>query len=148
MGTDLQLIRVPWEEGEWGMFALPEENRKYVSEFLSAPPSPSIRNVSVVPSSADGLARPPVGLENSRGRGRLLCFHDSFYLAGVRPRDQQLMAAHFARSVFLWMRPTNRQFLDWVEQEHPDVVIEQRAERLLASVPDAQDLATWAAPRQ
>ena len=66
------------------------------------------------------LEGPPSGL-------RCVVFHDSFAMS-VAPYFPE----HFQRSMFVWQRnPTGEVFKSVVEAEHPDIVIEEVAERFL-----------------
>ncbi|MCD6326874.1 hypothetical protein J7M28_04905 [bacterium] len=75
--------------------------------------------------------RAPLATENERGKHRLLLFHDSFFR--FAPRES--LFEHFRRSVRIVLRPDFELFKLMVEQEAPDVVIEQRVERVLPSIP-------------
>lgn len=59
--------------------------------------------------------------ENPAGRGKLVMFHDSFTTA-----LQPFLAQHFQRAVYVWQHDWNVPFL---EQQKPDVVIDEIAER-------------------
>jgi alginate O-acetyltransferase complex protein AlgJ len=64
------------------------------------------------------------------GGKKLLFIHDSFGQA-LLPR----LAEHFGDMFALWARPTEEQFDALVEQEKPDFVLEERAERYLSAQP-------------
>jgi alginate O-acetyltransferase complex protein AlgJ len=74
-------------------------------------------------------------LEALGKRGRLLVFHDSFFVAPLFSPESQPLATHFARSYFAWLPPSDEALERFVEWEHPDIVIEERAERLLRIAP-------------
>lgn len=59
--------------------------------------------------------------DNPAGKGKVILFHDSFALA-----LQPLIAQHFNRVIYVWQHDWNTAFLD---QEKPDVVIDEIAER-------------------
>lgn len=75
--------------------------------------------------------RQPLALERPGQPGRLLMFHDSF--GAQRLRD--FLAVHFGRSVFLSLRPDFLSLALVVEQERPDVVIEEWSERSVRDPP-------------
>jgi len=62
----------------------------------------------------------------STGRGTVLVFHDSFMLAFA-----QYLSSTFARVVFLPFSSDANLFVQMVEQEKPDIVIQERVERAL-----------------
>ena len=70
------------------------------------------------------------------GRGRrVLVFHDSFFVSPLFSRESQPLAAHFARSYFAWLPPTDAALKRFVEMENPDLVVEEHGERSLRLVP-------------
>ena len=81
----------------------------------------------------------PVVTENPEGAGRLLFVTDSFFRAGGVPlekMDEMPMSFAWKRFVGLWMWISVGE-LDWiVEEEKPDLVIEQRVERYLHILPE------------
>lgn len=84
-------------------------------------PDPYDRNHSIVPEGQ-------VAVENAEGTYRLLLLHDSFAVHGGL---QERLSLHFRRSAFAWIQPEDRFLELWVEQENPDVVIEEIVERKL-----------------
>jgi hypothetical protein len=65
-----------------------------------------------------------VAFDNPKRKGRLLVFHDSFFAAGLR----DYLSEHFARSAFLQI-PLHQSTLEaMVQQERPDLVIEEWAQ--------------------
>jgi hypothetical protein len=89
-----------------------------------------------VDASLNGLAAPRFyALETPGRRRRILVFHDSFFVSPIFSEVSQPLAMHFARSYFAWLRPSDEAFERFVELERPDLVVEERAERLLRDVP-------------
>lgn len=70
---------------------------------------------------------------NPEGRGRALIFVDSF---GARGQFRELLAEHFARTVFVSANPSNRNLALMIQAEKPDVVIEEIVERKLKDPPE------------
>ncbi len=97
-----------------------------------------------VPPNCRTTAGPPVAFENPEAEHTLLMVHDSFF-AGFM---QIILAEHFARSVSVRinLELDHERLLTLVEQEKPDVVIEERVERLLKLPP--RDHAEFAAARE
>ena len=62
-----------------------------------------------------------------------LIFHDSFMEALTPYLNQE-----FGRVVYVWGEPSDELFVRMVQQEHPDVVIEERVERSMQYVPKNQ----------
>ena len=86
----------------------------------------------------------PVGLDVSsmswmtasscKGKhGTALVFHDSF-MTVLKP----YLSSTFKRVVYVWGQPNDEIFLRFVEQEKPDVVIEERVERTMRTPPPNQ----------
>jgi len=73
-----------------------------------------------------------LALENKDGGGRLLFFHDSF---SVRGGLRELLGEHFAQSKFIAYKPDMRCLELLVEQEPPDIVIDELVERKLREMP-------------
>ncbi len=69
--------------------------------------------------------------ENEKGTGRLLLFHDSF---GVEGKFRRRLGEKFARSAFVAIQPDFRCLKLMVEQQQPDVVIQEVVERNLLSI--------------
>jgi hypothetical protein len=87
---------------------------------------------------------PPLGLAfnqhtqvqsyiNPNGKGTALIFHDSF-MSALMPFINET----FARVIYVWNNPDDDMFVRMVEQEHPDVVIEERAERFMQLTPKGE----------
>lgn len=73
-----------------------------------------------------------VVLENPQARRRLVMFHDSFTaIGGLREH----LAEHFSRSIFIVGAFDDDVLNSFVEQEHPDVVIEEVVERKIDDDP-------------
>ena len=84
-------------------------------------------NRSIVPEDQ-------VAVENAEAKHRLLLFHDSFAArGGLRER----LSLHFRRSAFTSIQPEQRFLELLVEQEKPDIVIEEMVERKLKDTPPA-----------
>jgi len=79
----------------------------------------------------------PLVTENSEGSGRLLLIYDSFLRVGGMPLipSEIPMCFGFERfiGIWTWVKPADLQWM--VEQEKPDLVIEQRVERYLHILP-------------
>jgi len=73
-----------------------------------------------------------VAMESEKGKHRLLMFHDSF---AVRGGLREHLGECFRRSAFTSTIPDMQSIELLVEQEHPDVVIEQMVERKLKDTP-------------
>ncbi len=73
-----------------------------------------------------------VATENPRARHRLLMFHDSF---GVRGGLCEYLGEHFARSMFVLAALEAQLLESLVEQEQPDILVEEIVERRLKDVP-------------
>jgi hypothetical protein len=74
-------------------------------------------------------------LETPGQSRRLLVFHDSFLTFPLFSPESQPLATHFARSYFAWLPPSQEALERFAEWEHPDVVVEERVERLLRNPP-------------
>jgi len=76
-----------------------------------------------------------VALECEKGKRRLLMFHDSF---AVRGGLREHLGECFRRSAFTSATPDMESLELSVEQEHPDVVIEEMVERKLKDIPSSR----------
>jgi hypothetical protein len=78
------------------------------------------------------FANPPEAFENPKGRRRLLVFRDSF----MNHAPMVSLAENFRHSVFIevWPGPDFQALRSMVEQERPDVVVEECLERKLRYV--------------
>lgn len=56
---------------------------------------------------------------------------------GLSHRDENPLVDHFGRTLFVGIQPSDAEFDAFVEQFHPDVVIEERVERNMRIVPVA-----------
>jgi alginate O-acetyltransferase complex protein AlgJ len=82
--------------------------------------------------------RQPVAYERDSGVGRAVLLCDSFFRYGGVPFDavaQTPFLLSFRRFVSVWDRADFSMMAAMVEQEHPDVVIEQTTERFLDNFP-------------
>jgi len=86
---------------------------------LDAPPSSSLAYALATPDAASK---------------RLLVFHDSFFDVGPMAQVDQPLAADFSRSYFVFIDPDDDTIRSFVDIEHPDVVVEEHAERVLGDV--------------
>ena len=68
---------------------------------------------------------------NKNGRGSAVVFRDSF-ASGMYP----YLSETFARVAYYWAYPTSDDFYKIIELEKPDVVIEERVERMFQAVPE------------
>jgi hypothetical protein len=136
---DYTLRQVPWEGGEWGLFGLPEKNLTYPSEFLVPLGTQKARRAPApVPPNFPPVAEPwnaPLYWEGI-GRGALLVFHDSYMRTGALDRNLVPLAEHFARTMLLVRKPSDAEFKEFVDSFHPDVVIEEWAERTMGRAPE------------
>jgi alginate O-acetyltransferase complex protein AlgJ len=138
LGHDYTIREEPWDGGEWGLFGLPEENLKYHSEFLiplgtqkaHQVQAPRVAGVQFSPEPWNA----PLYWEGN-GRESLLVLHDSYMRTGALDRNQVPLAEHFARTLLVGGIRTDQEFKTIVDTFHPDVVIEERAERILRAVP-------------
>lgn len=76
----------------------------------------------------------PIAIERTSGEGVVVVFHDSFLRVSKHsPRfvENHPIALPFKRTVIIWSRPSLEELKEVVEIENPDLVIEQRVERLL-----------------
>ena len=138
LGTDYALQAQPSLDGEWSLFGLPGEGLKYKSEYL-APLGTQHAHKEMAPFPHE-ITPPPLSWQaplywEGPGKKSLLFFHDSFMRAGLLHRDEVPLAEHFARTMLVGMQPSEYELDVLVEMYHPDVVIEERAERFLAAVP-------------
>ncbi len=76
-----------------------------------------------------------LAMENKNAKHCLLFFHDSF---GDHGGLQEYIGEHFLRSVFVPASLDYSCLKLMVEQEHPDIVIEEIAERKLIEVPSVE----------
>jgi hypothetical protein len=74
-------------------------------------------------------------LERTGQRRRLLMFHDSFFVAPLFSPESQPLATHFERSYFVRVEATDGVLERFVDMVHPDIVVEERAERYLRMPP-------------
>jgi hypothetical protein len=139
LGVDYALRTVPWAQGEWTLFGLTEENLGYRSEFL-VPLGTQRGRKGVAPFPAEIAPLPerwstPLYWEGP-GQHALLVFNDSYMRTGPLDKEQVPLAEHFARTLLDKRRPSDHEVQLIVDDFHPDVVIEERAERLMRAVPD------------
>jgi hypothetical protein len=137
--------------GDWSLLGLPEENLTYISSFLVPLGTQKARNVASVDMPAGAQPIPEWWLRPlllfGPGKRSLLVFHDSYMRCctrnpgdGARPdyadeAGYQPLAEHFARTLLVGRRPSEHDEQLFINQFHPDIVIEERAERVLRSVP-------------
>jgi hypothetical protein len=131
--------------GDWGRVGFPERNLTYASEFL-VPTAALKAHQALVPPLPRGVHpypepwRQPL-LWVGPGQRKLMLFHDSYmrvatmgpqasltyFFAGYQP-----LAEHFA-STFMFGNTSEDEEQILIRQFHPDVVIEEFAERVLGS---------------
>lgn len=80
-------------------------------------------------------ANDQLAMENKTAKHRLLFFHDSFSVEGGL---REYLGEHFSRSAFVPVEIDGFCLKLMVEQEHPDIVIEEIAERKLKDVPSPE----------
>jgi alginate O-acetyltransferase complex protein AlgJ len=138
LGIDYKVVAVPWGLGDWSMLGLPEENLNYRSEFLVSLGTQRARK-GVAPFPAEITQYPdPLRMPYYRegpGQNSLLMFNDSFMHVGLMSMEDVPFAEHFARTLMVGMQPSDRELQLIVDKFHPDVVIEERAERFMSNVP-------------
>lgn len=88
-------------------------------------------DVDAPPSASSVYA---LATQNSN-QPRLLVLHDSFFDAGPFTQEDQPLAAHFSRSYFAAIDPDDNTMRSFVDLEHPNIVLEEHAERALGNVP-------------
>jgi alginate O-acetyltransferase complex protein AlgJ len=77
----------------------------------------------------------PMAKERADRSGRILALHDSF----LDELPRTALAEHFGRSVFLHEHTSRSLLKLMVEQEHPTVIVEEYAERVLERLPTEVD---------
>lgn len=83
-------------------------------------------------SSRNVVPEDLVAMENTNGKHRLVMFHDSF---AVRGSLRENLGECFCRSAFTSIPPEAQSLELLVDQEHPDIVIEEMVERKLKNTP-------------
>lgn len=118
------------------MLGLGEELAGEAEMWVPRTPPATTRSRLEIPGQYDWnrsiVPEDQVAVENAEAKHRLLLFHDSFAArGGLRER----LSLHFRRSAFTSIQPA-QQFLEpLVEQENPDVVVEEMVERKLKDAP-------------
>jgi hypothetical protein len=139
LGRDYAIHVEAWSGGEWSLFGLTEENETYASEFLvplntqKARKAPLRLPVGVIPAIQEPWNAPLYWEGN--GKHSLLVLHDSYMRTGMLDGDQVPLAENFARTLLVGRHFSDIELSRIVDVFHPDVVIEEWAERLLAGVP-------------
>jgi alginate O-acetyltransferase complex protein AlgJ len=118
------------------MLGLGEELAGDTELWVPKTPRAAIRMQLIFPvqhASSQGIApEDQVAMENAKGKYRLVMFHDSF---AVRGGLREHLGECFSRSAFTSITP-DAESLEWfVEQEHPDLIIEEMVERKLKNTP-------------
>jgi hypothetical protein len=106
-----------------GMMGLGEAFRQ--PTLVLARPQPLCTQTPLA-DTADHAEPPHQVLCAEAGPVDALIFRDSFYTA-----LQPYMAAYFRQATYVWVQPTLDDVQHYVAQTHPQVVIEERAERYL-----------------
>jgi hypothetical protein len=139
LGRDYMIHAEAWGGGEWSVLGLTEENLTYASEFLVPLGTQKARKTSVpFPATAIPPIQEPWNAPlywQGNGKHSLLMLHDSFMKTGFLDRDQVPLAENFARTIVVGRFLSDYELSRVVDAFHPDVVIEERAERVLAAVP-------------
>lgn len=76
----------------------------------------------------------PIVVESESGHGTVVIFHDSFLRVAAPSTDfasNHPIALPFKRTILIWARPTLEDIQQVVTLESPNLVIEERVERLL-----------------
>jgi alginate O-acetyltransferase complex protein AlgJ len=131
-----ELAKAVWTPDLSTLLGLGEELAEEAEVWVPKTPRTAKAMVLTVPAQHAGdRTFAPGGLcalENPHAKHRLVMFHDSF---GVFGGLREYIGEHFYRAVFV-SGPLNAQSLEWlVEQEHPDIILEEIVERKLRDVP-------------
>jgi hypothetical protein len=131
-----ELTKTKWTPDLSTMLGLGEELAEEAEVWVPKTPRTAKAMPLTVPAQYAGDRTIAPGgvtaLENPHAKHRLVMFHDSF---GVFGSLREYLGEHFCRAVFVSGR-LNARSLDWlVEQEHPDIVLEEIVERRLRDVP-------------
>ena len=129
---------------------IPNRSRHDLADMLGLPapsgssvflthhgPARSIPATATLPADIDAsLSNSPAYALATPGADskRLLVFHDSFFGVGTLTQVDQPLAAQFSRSYFVFMDPDDDTIRSFVDAEHPDVVLEEHAERAIGDV--------------
>jgi hypothetical protein len=147
LGTDWQLKEVDAPVGLWWMLGLdpgPVPRETFLARCRPHDSTrPDVQMPSNWPAMPPGSMR-PCAIETPGVRRRLLVLGDSFSFSSVTPPTERPLADYFGRSVFissLVARNPHPQLRTIIEQERPDVVIEEVVERYLTFVPEPEAVA-------
>lgn len=120
------------------MLGLAQESAGDTELWIPKTPYMAVHMPLTLPSqyaSSQGLAsEDQVAMECEKGKHRLLMFHDSFT---VRGGLRENLGECFRRSAFTSAIPDMQSLEMLVDQEHPDVVIEEMVERKLKDTPSS-----------
>ena len=148
--TEVDVGSYTWNGDLANMLALgPQEvNRDFQGPVPRGNPKAVDANLEM-PPDLDWPEQPdwqkPRAKENPSARLRLLIFHDSFTIAGL----DTWLPENFRRTVLIFCRSDRESLRMLVEQEKPDVVIEEVLERfLIRPVFDPYLVRVWGAPRE
>lgn len=138
LGRDYAIRPSPFGGGEWSLLGLPEENFSYPSEFLfplgtqkaQKADAPFPADVRILPESWNA----PLYWKGN-GQHSLLVLHDSFMRNGPLDPDHVPLAEDFSRTLLVGGMRSDWDLETIANAFHPDIVIEERAERYLQWVP-------------
>jgi hypothetical protein len=151
LGTDWQITETPMPSVMWPMLGidpgpLPPE-RLLVRQTLPVVHPVEVAMPANWPSVPPGQWCSPRAFESGRPGTRLVVLADSFFGAGLKDPTQRPLADHFARSLFVVRTDGRRTPHDLmrtlVDQEQPDVVVEELMEWYLCFLPDQLVLAPF-----
>jgi hypothetical protein len=151
LGTDYAIRRADWG-GDWNLFGLPEEDLKYQSDLLFPLGTQRMQRVPVpLPAGIPPAVQPwdAIMAYNRPGKtGTVLLLHDSFMVTGAIDRYHEPLAEHFGRFVLIGGKPSFNELAALVNQEHPDLIIEESVERDLVYPPGVDVVVAAPAPEQ
>lgn len=150
LGVDYQLKTLEWGGGDWNLFGLPRENRKYPSELLVRITPMKAREVSVrAPAGITPIVEPwnqPRRFVRPDAARKVLVLHDSFMRTGMEDGEHRLLVDSFAESTFVGMKPSLADLARLVDHWHPDLVIEELVERGVEGEPLPEAMPPLPAP--
>jgi hypothetical protein len=144
LGTDWQITETSVPSALWPMLGI-DPGPLPPERLLVRQSPPAVRPVDVVmpsnwPPVPPGQWCSPRAFESGRPGKRLVVLADSFFGAGLKDATYRPLADHFARSLFVVRTDGRRTPHDLlrtlVDQEHPDVVVEELMEWYLCFLPD------------
>ncbi len=151
LGTDWQITETPVPSVMWPMLGI-DPGPLPPERLLVRQTPPVVHPVDVVmpanwPPVPPGQWCSPRAFESGRPGARLVVLADSFFGAGLKDSTQRPLADHFSRSLFVVRTDGRRTPHDLmrtlVDQEQPDVVVEELMEWYLCFLPDQLVLAPY-----